>query len=287
LKTVLIATIGTRPEIIPLMLWKLSQLNYIIDEILLLHTHSEPLNEAVQQLTYWFTSEAHLKLYQKRYRIEPLLGQHGPIIDIRSQHEAEQAFEALFKKVQYYKLQNYEIHLFVSGGRKLLAAYGMIVAQMLFSEADRLWYSTPNEQLFENRHIIPQAGDEFYLINIPIISALDTPSLQHKLTQTDSALSALRTEKQLRQQERYRQVGVFLDDVLTKALREIVLLMIEGLSNKEIAKKRSVQQNTVDKQIHKIYRKWEDFWELETAPHLRTQIITEVARYISWREGRL
>ncbi len=282
---VLIATFGTRPEIVPLTLWKLEQLGFNITDVLLLHTQSEPLKEAIDQLIIWFETEAHLRSYQPH--IEPLLGQHGPIVDIRSQVEAEQAFDALFKKVQYYKLQAYRVHLFVSGGRKLLAAYGMVVAQMLLDEDDRLWYSTPNEQLFDSRRIIPQAGDEFYLINIPVIPAMDSPPLQRKLAQADNAQAALQTEKELRHQERYRQVGKFLNDTLSNAEREIILLMVKGLGNKEIAQQREVKPNTVDKQLTKIYRKWNEFWELELAPHPRTQIITEVARYLSWREGRL
>jgi len=287
LNEVLIATLGTREEIIPLALWKLKQLDFKIGEVLVLHTvpKIDELVGSIDNLNRAFDTEPHLKEY--RYRLEPLLGERGPIVDITSVAEAEQAFDALFQKVKRFKLEKYRVHLYVSGGRKLLAAYGMVIAQMLFEEDDKLWYSTSNEQLYQSRRMVPKAGDEFYLIDVPIIPAVDYPPLQNKLAQAGNVQQALQTERNLRQHERYRQVELFLNKELSQAEREIVLLMVKGLGNKEIAQRRGVKNNTVDKQLHKVYRKWNSFWELETAPHLRTQIITEVARYLSWREGRL
>lgn len=282
---VLIATLGTQEEIISLSLWKLKQLGFNIREVLVLHTlpKIDQLHQSIENLNRAFDTEPHLKGYN--YRIEPLLGNRGPIVDITSVAEAEQAFDALFQKVKRFKLEQYRVHLYVSGGRKLLAAYGMVIAQMLFEEEDKLWYSTSNEQLYQSRRLVPGPGDEFYLIDVPIIPAIDYPLLQTKLAQAGNVQQALQTEKSLRQQERYKQVGLFLNKELSRAEREIVLLMVKGLGNKEIARRRGVKPNTVDKQLSRIYQKWNEFWELETAPHLRTQIITEVTRYLSWREG--
>ncbi len=284
---VLIATVGSRPEIIPLTLWELKQRDFEIQDVLVLHTYPkiEELSQAVHQLNIAFDTDERLRNYH--YRLEPLLGKRGPIVDITSVAEAEQAADALFQKVKQYKLEGYRIHLYPVGGRKLLAAYGMVIAQMLFEEGDKLWYSTSNEQLYQSKRMFPEAGDEFYLIEVPIIPALASPPLQTKLVQAGNVQQALQTEKMLRHQERYKQVSLFLDKILRPAEREIVLLMIEGLSNKEIAYQRGVQQNTVDKQLSQIYKKWVRFWELEKAPHPRTQIITEVARYLSWQEGKL
>lgn len=287
MKEIFIATVGSRSEIIPLSLWKLKQLGVNIYEVLVLHTYPkiDELAQSITTLNQAFDTDERLQAYH--YRIEPLLGNRGPIIDITSVTEAEQAFDALFKKVKQYKLDGYRIHLYVAGGRKLLAAYGMVVAQMLFDEEDKLWYSTSNEQLYQSRRMFPEPGDEFYLIDVPIIPATDHPPLQTQLARAETARQALQTEKIMRQQEHFKQVSRFLNEVLTVAEREIVLLMTQGFGNKEIAHQRGVKQNTVDKQLSRIYTKWIKFWELETAPHPRIQIITEVARYLSWREGRL
>ncbi len=38
------------------------------------------------------------------------------------------------------KRKNYRVHLSVAGGRKVMAALRMVVAQLLFDEDDSVWY---------------------------------------------------------------------------------------------------------------------------------------------------
>jgi CRISPR-associated protein (TIGR02584 family) len=268
-------------------LWALKQRNFNIQDVLVLHTQPKikDLVESINLLNTAFDTDNRLLEYN--YRLEPLLGDRGPIIDITSVVEAEQAANALFRVVKRFKLEHRRIHLYVAGGRKILAAYGMVVAQMLFDDEDKLWYSTSNEQLYQSHHMFPEPGDEFYLIDVPIIPAIRHLPLQTKLASAETIDQALQTEKTIRRQERLKQIDLFLNEVLTDAQRQIVLLMTQGLGNKEIAYQRKVERNTVDKQLSEVYKKWAKFWEIETAPHPRTQIITEVARYLSWREGRL
>ena len=72
-----------------------------------------------------------------------------------------------------------------------------------------------------------------------------------------AAASCLRSELGLTREERNGVLAENVLSVLTDREREIMRLVSEGLSNKEIARRLSISQGAIKVHLHHIYRKLE------------------------------
>ncbi len=281
MREVLIATLGTESQVVTLSLLELARLGFNMSEVVVVHTSgtTPEIREAMDRLDEAFAKDDRLRHYH--YRRELLQGERGPIADITTEVEAEHTFNSLFRVVRRYKLDAYQIHLNVAGGRKPMSIYGMVTAQILFDEDDRLWHLVSNEALVRSRRLFPESGDEYSLVPIPVIRWSDRPPLEAGLARAETPQQALREQETLRQDMRHE---LFLRGELTKDEQDIVRLLASGLSNAEIASRRSVKKNTVEKQITQIYRKWITFWGLAEEVQPRRQIVAELSAYFERKE---
>jgi CRISPR-associated Csx14 family protein len=139
--TTLIATLGTEPQVITSTLDLLIGRNEPIDQVIVIHTSAQDtsLSSAVDELHREFHSNP--TLVDIPLSFHPIRNAGGQLVaDVVSLEEVESAFRTLYQTVLEMKKQNHRVHLSIAGGRKSMAVYGMVTAQMLFDEEDRLWH---------------------------------------------------------------------------------------------------------------------------------------------------
>lgn len=280
LKEVLIATIGSEAQVVTLSLLQLAELGYQINEVVVIHTDSpvDYIRESVNRLKMAFTENDLLKNYRSRFEL--LQGRQGPIRDVTTEAEAEDTFEEIFRVVRRYKLDGYRVHLNIAGGRKPMSIYGMVTAQMLFDEADRLWHLFSNKQLVDSRRLFPEPGDEYELVPVPVIRATDRPDLMQTV---ESAQQAVVTQEQLRHQ---MKLELFLAK-LTKKQRQVVELMAEGLSNSQIAKQLDRGESTITSHLYTIYQNWRVVFGLPEDFLVRHQMVADLKTYFLQKKGKI
>jgi len=225
-----------------------------------------------------FESDEMLQRY--RYRFEELQGRRGPIEDVTTAEESEDTFEDIFRMVRRYKLDGYRVHLNIAGGRKPMSIYGMVTAQMLFGDEDRLWHLVSNPQLVQSRRLFPQAGDEYQLVPVPVIRASDRPDL---LRQFQNAQEAVREQEALRQELKY---ALFLEK-LTNTERQVARLLAQGLSNDAIAEKLTNAPSTISSHLSSIYGKWQDVFGPVSRKAIRGAIVAGLNEYFLRKGGSM
>jgi CRISPR-associated protein Csx14 len=63
-----------------------------------------------------------------------------PVSDVASERETAALMRTLYRVVLAEKRAGRIVHLSIAGGRKTMAAYGMVVAQLLFDDNDHVWH---------------------------------------------------------------------------------------------------------------------------------------------------
>ena len=280
---VLIATLGTESQVVTLSLLELERLGFHVSEVVVVHTgaRTPKIREAVDRLDEAFATDTRLRRY--RYWRELLQGERGPMVDITTAAEAERVFDTLYRLVRRFKLGRYRVQLNVAGGRKPMSIYGMVTAQILFDEHDRLWHLVSDEGLVRSRRLFPEPGDEYSLVPIPVIRWMDRSPLEMGLARAETPQEALREQETLRRDTRYE---LFLKGELTSAERDIARLLATGLSNEAIAARRGTRMNTVTKQVSAVYARWPAFFELAEGTPVRDAVVAGLAAYFV-RQGEM
>lgn len=275
---ILIATLGTESQVVTLSLLELKRMGFEVGEVVVVHTSglTPEIRAAMDRLDEVFANDERLRRY--RYKRELLQGERGPIADITTEAEAEATFNALFQIVRHYKLNDYHVHLNVAGGRKPMSIYGMVTAQMLFDEQDRLWHLVSNPQLVKSRRLFPEDGDEYRLVPVPVIRASDRPDL---LRQFQNAQEAVREQEALRQELKYT---LFMEK-LTEAERKVARLLAQGLSNEAIASELTNAPSTISKHLSNIYGKWQEVFGPVSRKAIRGAIVAGLNEYFLRKGG--
>lgn len=278
---VLIATLGTESQVVTLSLLELERLGFSVGEVVVVHTDAQvdKIREAIERLDKVFATDARLQRYN--YRRELLQGERGPIADVTTAAKAEQVFGTLYRLVRQFKLRGSRVHLNVAGGRKPMSIYGMVTAQILFDERDRLWYLVSDEGLVKSRRLFPEPGDQYSLVRVPLVRWTDRSSLETGLARVETPQEALREQETLRRDMRYE---LFLKGELTPSEREVARLLAQGLSNEALAARRGARMNTVTKQVSAVYGKWRVFFGLAERAAVRDAVVAELAGYFA-RKG--
>lgn len=222
------ATLGTEPQVITLTLDALLKTGHLIRHVLILHT--QPSDSSIQVALDVLAREFKQHKPYQSIDIDFVLftsGEERPISDITTPDEAADIFRTLYHTVLGLKQQEHYIHLCTAGGRKAMAMYGMLVAQLLFDENDRLWLLLSTEAFRLGRQLHAREG-EASLLRIPVIPwRLGISEKKH-----------------------------FIEHVLTPAETEVLELVARyGLTDKEIALRRTTTEKTVGHQLSTIYSK--------------------------------
>lgn len=241
---VLIATLGAEPQVVTLVLDALLARGISITRVIVVHTlpHREPVRSALARLQTEFLAKQY---YGPDLVFIPhlLAGSHGPLDDVTSVQEIQDAFECMVLLLRQQKHAGSTVHLSVAGGRKTMTAFAMSAAHLLFEQTDRIWHLVSEPDLIRSRALHSNSVDDVQLVSLPVASWFAAG------------------------QESHSRLVHFMENVLSHAEREVASLLLNtGYSNAEIADYFHKSPKTVANQLTSVYRKLQEFLDLPALP---------------------
>lgn len=274
---VLLSTLGTEPQVVTLCLHALISQGELICKVIALHSVGKDpgIRSAVRALkAQWerlpFSPGVKLQLVEV------------PIADLDSEAALRVAYRTIREVIARIKAEGLRIHLNISGGRKPLALCAMVAAQFLFDVDDRLWYLVSSPELVKSRRLLPRPGDRWRLIALPIPLWTESSSLLAALAKYDDPWALARIQRELLHREERARWGHFLEHVLTRAEREVVMeLVLRGGTDAEIAGRLGKSPRTVGHQLGSVFRKAREFMSWPEGIRIdRTSLVSLLAPYV-------
>lgn len=257
-KQVLIATLGSEPQVVTLALDLLERGGQVISEVIVLHTAGKAVQPALARLREEFASSG-----ARKFRFVVVEGESGPVADIVTEQDMAALLRTMYRVVLSEKRAGRSIHLSIAGGRKPMAISGMVVAQLLFDEDDRVWHLlTEGWRPGDERALHLRPRDKVYLVPVPVLRWSSVSPVLTELALREDPWEAIQAQKGMKQEEDLRRKREFLDHWLTPAEREVVRLACQGLDNAAIARQLHKSEKTVANQFTSIYGKlyeWRGF----------------------------
>ena len=277
---VLVATVGTEPQVITLVLDALLTRGCNISEVVLLYTQSPRIICGIEKIQCELESELYPPITLKRVLFA---GEKSVLDDFRTANDINSLLKTIYKVIKEYKQKRATIHLSVSGGRKVMGIMAMVVAQMLFNEEDRLWYLLtegwkPGDS--QDMHINDQKSQ--LLIEVPVVR-WEEASLLLGMEEFVSPMDLIHWQEKLINNKKMRRRREFVEHWLSKAEREVARLACWGWDNATIARQLHKQERTVVNQLTSIYGKLYEWLEFPEYRIERSILIAELAPYFALR----
>lgn len=248
--TTLVATLGGQPQIVTFALDALLARGEPITDVYLIHLslHNPRTRQALNCLQQEFPNDYYAHAGRRCRLRRVAVGANGvELTDIRTAADAEAAWQGIRTLIADLKSEGRQLHLCLSGGRRMMALLVMSAAALLCDHQDRIWHMyTPEETLQRVRdgaamHVDPSAGVQ--LIQAPIMPwGAYFPALR-ALAQT----SMPAVQEQLRRvaivdEPQCRQVW----ERLSPRQREVMRAFAEGLRPDQVAERLCITLNTVN-----------------------------------------
>lgn len=275
---VLIATLGSEPQVVTLALDLLRAKGHPIAEVIVVHTTGETVRQALAQLA----KESALP-GTCSYRTVPVEHDGWPVTDFLTEVETAALLRTLYRLVLAEKRAGRLVHLSIAGGRKPMAVYGMVVAQLLFDEDDRVWHLlSENWRPGDERVMHVRPEDRVWLVPVPVLRWGTVSPVLTELAVREDPWEAIQTQRIMKQEEDRRRKQEFIEHDLTRTERELVRLACQGLDNATIARQLYKSEKTVANQFTNIYEKLREWRGLrEDVPITRPLLVAEFAVYFS------
>ena len=213
-------------------------------------------------------------------RLFPIVDGCEPIPDLETPRASDAALRTLYRLVRQAKLEGLRVHLSIAGGRKNLAVYGMVAAQLLFDAFDCLWHLYSAGDFLSSKRLHPLPGDEVRLLLIPVLLRDYISPALTLLRAVEDPFEALERIRQMDLEKRVGRAAHFVERKLTPAEgRASALLAREGLSDQEIASRLGLSPRTVEQQLRAAYAKAAVYWALESVT--RAQLIALLYPYFA------
>lgn len=262
-ESILISTLGSKPQLITLALDCLRDMGESPEAVVVIHAskarfHTKVALEKIERDLAEAGSSAQFVFVE--------LKRDGKALeDITSPEEVETAFQELYSEVRNAKLIDRKVHLLIAGGRRTLTVAGMAAAQMVFDDEDHLWHLASHPALEESGRMHAAQGEWARLIPIPVITWGRLSPVFDVLRKEENPFDAAQKLRTLRLHEQWDRARIFILTKLSPAERGVVELLVRnGLTQNEIAKRLSLSARTVEEHVRSAYRKAEEHWELDS-----------------------
>jgi len=277
---VLMATLGEQPQVVTLTLDLLAAQRMEVEELVVFHTaaHYPALRRSLElldaELRQW---PAYRSLTVRRVLLRDEAGRE--LTDVRTEQEARQVLRILFREVLEVKRQRRPLHFLIAGGRKVMAAYGMAVVQLLGEAGDQVWHLISEGELLASGRMHPEPGDRVHLVPVPFVRWSALPPAATRLAVTGDPFEAMRLHEAWLDEESRRQRAWFLLHELTPAERTLLVALARtGASNSELARMLKRSPKTVANQLATVADKYRAFAGLaEGVPLSRAELVAHFA----------
>lgn len=280
-----IATLGAEPQVVSAALDLLINQGVLLSELIVIHTtSSNPLiSNAINRLKEDFSNSEYSR--KLALHMVPLVDDLGhPLSDVETPQAAQSAFKALYQLIRSVKKRGNVIHLSIAGGRKTLALYAMVAAQLLFDENDRLWYLFSSGDYLASKRLHPSPNDDVSLVPIPVILWSKVSPMAAQLREVDDPFEAIQRIEDLRLQEKLENAREFINGSLTQAEKRVVEILVrDGLSDVEIAERLFLSPRTVEQHLRSAYLKAAAHWGLKNVN--RAQLVALLQYFFITRLG--
>ncbi len=275
-KAVLIATLGTEPQVLTLCLQELLTRGERVVEAVGVHSRGEDpaIVAAVERLRQEWTSlpfgeEVELKLVEV------------PVADFDSERSLVLLYRCLKDIVSTCRSRGLRVHLNFSGGRKPMGICALLVAQLLFGPEDRLWYLISSSELVASRALTAERR-EYRLVEIPVPLWTEAEVFLQVLSRYEDPWAAVELQRRIKHREELERWRHFFEHFLTHAERRVVEeLVLRGGTNAEIARRLRKSPRTVEHQLKSAYRKLREFLDWpDSLPINRTTLVRLLAAFI-------
>jgi len=272
--SVLIAPVGSKPQLVTIALDLLRERGENVLEVVVLHT---TLDRPATRAAVACLGDEFSRVYPG-VRLRPIClcdGRGIPLDDVDSEPAAREAFRVVYREVKAAKQDSQCVHLSIAGGRKIIAVYGMAVAQLLFDPDDRVWHIFSAPAVIESKALHPGPG-ESALIRVPVLRWSEVSPALTDLILSDDPFEALRRQEELLQADALRLAREFVEQELSPAEREVVRLVVcEGLTDAEVAECTCRSVKTVGHHLSSAYQKARETFGLSRADrHTLTALLS-------------
>ncbi len=280
---ILIATLGSEPQVVTAGLDLLRADGVGIRRVEVVHTTAPgtPIEDALSRLKDAAADYANPPIPFVFLALE----ENGkPFADTESRAAGEAALRLMYQRIAHAKANGETVHLLIAGGRKTMSIFGMVAAQMLFDEEDRLWHLYSAGDFLTSKRMHPQPGDAVQLAAIPVVRWGEISPAWLSLRGIADPAAALEAIRRLQLERRREDMHSFVMGTLTPAERQVVeTLVTTGWGDREIAAHLHLSPRTVEQHLRAAYSKAADHWEMESVN--RTQLVALLQLYFSAKLG--
>ena len=273
----LVATIGVEPQVVTLTLDALLQRHFPVTCVYVLHPSEQnpAIANAVQKLRQEreFYRDMNISWLFKCIRE----GEYCPS-DFSTEQDVALLLRVIYRTVKDLKRKGYRIHLSIAGGRKVMTAMGMVVAQLLLDEHDYVWHLLSEGPLLQSKAMHAQKSDKVALVPVPVLRWSLLPSTVQEILLWDDPYRAIERQRQLQQRHRWQLLNSFWQK-LTSAEREVVRALVQYSEKAEVlAKRLNRSPKTVRNQLQSVYAKYRDHFDLPNTVKVRDRLISDLAQ---------
>lgn len=273
---ILIAPLSTEPQAVTIMLdWLLAQ-HYPVSEVIVVHTSGQVIQSAITLLDREFENNIYPSTLH--YRRCPIIGRFRPVDDISNEEDISALLKTLYRVIKAARHEHTVIHLSLISGRKTMAMYGMVAAQLLFREQDCVWHLVSAERSNSTQkqmHVGPDIN--LHVMQVPVLRWSDA-AVASSILQEDDPWQAIERQRAFANHEKTRRRREFLAHYLTPMEQKLLTLLCQkGMDNAALAKNLHKQEQTIANQLSRIYQKFDDWRELPQGTANRSALIAEFA----------
>lgn len=275
---VLVATIGVEPQVVTLTLDALLAKGHKITQVHVLHPNPDhpQINAALQRLEEERRFYAQTKTPVRFYFVKIRHDDHYPS-DFVTEQDVGTLLRVFYRTVADLKRRGYRVHLSIAGGRKVMTAMGMVVAQLLLEENDYVWHLLSEGPLLQRRSMHAQNPKDVVLVPVPVLRWSLLPSTIQDLLVWDDPYRAIERQREIYQQQRWQVINAFWQK-LTPAEKEVVKALVEhGEKTAALAKRLNRSARTVGNQLQSVYNKFREHFNLPPETKVRDRIIADLS----------
>jgi len=264
-RCVFIATLGGQPQVVTLALDRLLARGEPIDEAIVVHLSlADPrYRQALRCVADAFADE-HYAGRHIRYR--PLAVRAGAldVEDLRGERAVGSALDAFQVLIRQLKEADAQIHLCVSGGRRLLGMLALSAAMLYFDRSDTVWHLSSSDEVRRHTiegavmHLPPEADTQLVRVPVEPWGHLFPLLRGPKETGFVATVAQRRRERDAHDQVRCTQVL----SRLTERQREVLSALVEGLTIQEIGERLCIVLSTVHAHKKHIFEECAIAWAL-------------------------
>lgn len=284
---VLVATVGVEPQVVTLTLDALLSSGHKIAAVYILHPNPQhpQIDAAVKRLQKERNFYANSKP-PVRFHFVPIKADDLFPSDFATEQDVGLLLRVLYRTVAELKRKGYKVHLSIAGGRKVMTAMGMVVAQLLFDENDHVWHLLSEGVLLQSKSMHAENPKEVALVPVPVPKWSLMPSSIQELLLWDDPYRAIERQKQLHQQQSWQVLNSFWQK-LTPAEREVVTALVKhGEKAQALAKRLNRSVRTVRNQLQSVYDKYREHFNLPPDAKVRDRIIADLSPVMALLNSR-